>query len=247
MDGYGPATYGDGFADVYDQWYADLGDPDATAACVIELAGDGSVLELGVGTGRLAFPIAALGAHVVGVDTSTAMLEKFADRRSAQASAAPEVARADMSALCFAPASFSVVLAAYNVVFNLPAVELQERCVREVRNVLRDGGAFVVETFVPDDDGKARSGVEVREVTTSNVVLTASRLDPSDRSIRGQHIEISEAGVRLRPWFLHYLPLDELDRVVAAAGFRLESRWAGWRGEPFSGRAAAQIAVYRCV
>jgi SAM-dependent methyltransferase len=244
MDGYGPATYGDGFADVYDEWYADLGDPDATARCIADLAGRGVVLELGVGTGRLALPIAALDRRVTGVDISAAMLRRFATRWSGSTTV-PAVL-ADMSNLCFAPASFSVVLAAFNVLFNLPSAQSQEQCMREVRAVLRDNGAFVVETFVPDDDGETRSGVEVRQITTDGVVLTASRLDPSDQSIRGQHIEISEAGIRLRPWFLHFLRIDQLDRMMAAAGFRLESRWAGWHREPFSERSAAHVAVYRC-
>ena len=56
MKGFDDSTYGDAFADVYDDWYDDVSDVDATVRLVSRLAGGGTVLELGVGTGRLAIP-----------------------------------------------------------------------------------------------------------------------------------------------------------------------------------------------
>ena len=81
MDGYHDSTYGDAFADVYDDWYEGISDVDTTVATLLDLAGDGPVLELGVGTGRLALPLAIAGAPtgltVTGVDTSQAMLDRL--------------------------------------------------------------------------------------------------------------------------------------------------------------------------
>ena len=81
MDGYGPSTYGDRFADVYDDWYADVSDVDATVGRVAALAGPGGrVLELGAGSGRLAVPLAARGLDVWAVDASPAMLDRLRAR-----------------------------------------------------------------------------------------------------------------------------------------------------------------------
>ena len=80
---FGPSTYGDSFADVYDDWYADVSDIDATVAAVARLADGGAVLELGVGTGRLALPLAATGTPVVGIDASQAMLDLLAAKPDA--------------------------------------------------------------------------------------------------------------------------------------------------------------------
>ena len=78
MQGYDSSSYGDAFADVYDDWYRDISDIDATVACVTALARSGRVLELGVGTGRLALPLASGGCTVTGVDSSARMLEHLA-------------------------------------------------------------------------------------------------------------------------------------------------------------------------
>jgi SAM-dependent methyltransferase len=245
MEGYDPSTYGDGFADVYDDWYRDLGDPDATADVIGRLAGDRSVLELGVGTGRLAAAIARRGACVLGVDTSSKMLERLVRRCSAQPARIAGI-RADMRSLPLADASVGVVLAAYNTVFNVGDRGGLTDCFREARRVLRNAGAFVVETFVPVSGTSVRSGVDVRRIEIDRVVLSASRLDPRDQTISGQHIQIDETGIRLRPWFLHYAYPDELDAIAAAQGFEPEDRWGDWSGTAFDDDAHdTQIAVYR--
>ena len=102
MRGYTDSSYGDGFADVYDDWYADVTDVAATVELVAGLASESAggrdgaprVLELGVGTGRLAFPLAAAGVEVVGVDTSDEMLAVFEQRRVAASAEVAERTRA---------------------------------------------------------------------------------------------------------------------------------------------------------
>jgi hypothetical protein len=114
-----------------------------------------------------------------------------------------------------------------------------------VGNCLAPGGAFVVEAFVPRPDDESVQGVAVRDIAIDRVVMTASRLDHVDQTITGQHIEIRESGIRLRPWFLHYLHPEQIDELAAAAGLHLEQRFAGWHREPFDDDSDAHVSVYR--
>lgn len=242
MEGYTAWTYGEGFADVYDAWYADSLDTEPAVERMATLSGSRPLLELGVGTGRLAHPLSERGVKVVGIDASRSMLDRLSSRTTTRAVA---TVQADMAALPFAARSFATVLAAYNVLFNLPDLDAQRACIADVRRVLVDGGAFVVEAFALDDVHEVRSGIDVREVLLDRVVLTASKLDPEAQTIAGQHIEISEAGIRMRPWFLHYLRTDQLDDLAAEVGLTLESRWDAWDGTPFSDESARHVSVYR--
>ncbi len=243
MDGYRPATYGDAFADVYDEWYPGLNDPEAVADLLDELRDGARVLELGVGTGRLARPLAARGRAVFGVDTSAAMLSRLVDHdRSNRRVLA---ARADMGQLPFAPGAFALAFVAYNTLFNLPDLESQHRCLASVARSLSLGGALVVEAFVPRPEDESVQGVAVRDITIDRVVMTASRLDHVDQTITGQHIEIRESGIRLRPWFLHYLHPAQIDELAAAVGLEFEQRFAGWHHEPFDDTSDTHVSVYR--
>ena len=122
MDGYDPATYGDRFASVYDDWYAGITDAATCAALLADLAdlehhaGGGPVLELGVGTGRLALPLSELGVQVVGVDTSEAMLAELAAKPGGESI---ETVVGDMADPPVGDRSFAVVFVAYNTLFNL--------------------------------------------------------------------------------------------------------------------------------
>jgi hypothetical protein len=76
------------------------------------------------------------------------------------------------------------------------------------------------------------------------VVLTVSLLDPAARTVTGQHVQITQSGVRLRPWVLHYAAPDDLDALAAEAGLHLVERHAGWRGEPFAESSTAHVSTY---
>ena len=249
MEGYRPETYGDRFADVYDEWYADVSDVAATVehvAALVAARGGGAVLELGGGSGRLAVPLAAAGLDVWSVDASEAMTRRLRARPGGDRVTAVV---GDMSELGLDGAPpFAVVLCAFNTFFNLTTTEAQRRCLAAVAARLAPGGVFVVEAFVPppgDEDDAAVSAVEPRTIALDEVVLTVSRLDPSTRTVTGQHVQLSEAGVRLRPWVLHYATPRELDDLARAAGLVLVTRHAGWRGEAFTPDAAAHVSTYR--
>lgn len=248
VEGYRPATYGDGFADVYDEWYADLPDPDACARQITRLTAEaggadrpGPVLELGVGTGRIARALTRRGATVVGIDASAAML----DRLVADPDPAVLAVRGDMADLPLASGSIPVVLAAFNTLFNLTTEAAQLRCLGEVARVLRPGGAFTVEAIVAPDAPERIEDVSIKHLGIDQVILTASVLDPGAQTITGQHVQFTESGTRLRPWLLRFLTLDQLDAATAAVGLVLASRWSDWDGTPFDDTARSHVSTYR--
>jgi SAM-dependent methyltransferase len=249
MDGYGPSTYGDRFAEVYDDWYGDVCDAEATVERVAALAitsGDRRVLELGGGSGRLALPLAAAGIPTWTVDASLAMLRRLRGKPGGEA---VHIVVGDMAALPLSPrARFGVVLCAFNTLFNLTTVEAQRRCLADsAARLVPGGGRLVIESFVAPahEEGDAGVGaVEPRHIGLDEVVLTISRLDPINHTITGQHVQITEAGIRMRPWMLRYVSLAELDAIAAEAGLRLVDRHGGWRAEPFTADSAMHVSTY---
>lgn len=250
MDGYRANTYGDRFADVYDDWYADVSDAEATAervAALVVAAGGGDVLELGGGSGRVAVPLAARGLATWTVDASLAMVRRLQSKPGGDR---VRVVVGDMAALPLGvPAArrFAVVLCAFNTLFNLTSLDAQRRCLAEAARLIVAGGRVVVEGFVPPpgDAGDAVvRAVEPRHIGLDEVVLTVSCLDPAAHVVTGQHVQITEAGIRLRPWMLRYLAPEELDSLAADAGLALAERHAGWRGEPFTSASPSHVSTY---
>jgi SAM-dependent methyltransferase len=234
--------YGRSFADVYDEWYRDVSDVAATVERVRRLCDGGPVLELGVGTGRIALPLVDAGLDVAGIDASPDMLDALRAKPDAHRVRA---VLGDMAELPLRPA-FSLVLVAFNTLFNLASHERIEACFREVARVLERDGAFVVETFVPPAPGEADDdGVSVREIREDSVVLTAATRTHHDHVITGSHIEIGPHGVRLRPWRLCYATPAELDQFATAAGLVVASRHGGWHGEPYDHESTTHVTVYR--
>jgi SAM-dependent methyltransferase len=249
VEGYDASTYGDRFADVYDDWYADLTDGDACVdrvAALVAESGAGPVLELGVGSGRLAVPLARRGIEVHGVDASTAMLDRL---RARDGGDAVTVHLGDMADLDLqGTPGFSVVLAAFNTLFNVASEDGQRRCLARAAAHLSRGGRLVVEAFVPDDTGEGQGAVravEPRSISIDEVVLTVSRVDRGAQTVTGQHVQLTERGIRLRPWHLRWATPAQLDEMAVAAGLALEWRAGGWSGEPFDDRSTTQVACYR--
>ena len=251
MQGYDAATYGEAFADVYDDWYADLGDVDECVERLSELAGTGAVLELGVGTGRLAIPLAAALSEpsastvgtprVHGLDSSAAMLQRMAAKPGGDQVAGHLGDMVD--GLPTGP--FSLAFAAYNTFFNLLDEQRQAACMAAVAARLAPGGRFVVEAFVPTDDATPRSEVAVRTLAVDRVVLAVSRTDPAAQRSEGQYVEFTEGGgVRLRPWSVRWSTPAQLDAMAAAAGLVLHSRHEDWATTPFVADSARHVSVY---
>jgi SAM-dependent methyltransferase len=246
VEGYGPSSYGDRFADVYDDWYRGLSDVDVAVAALLDLAGRGPVLELGVGTGRLAIPLAGAGAArnitVSGIDSSAAMLGVMRAKPGAEL---VDVHLGDMvDAMPEGP--FALIFVAYNTLFNLADAARQAACFAAAAERLAPGGRFVVEAFVPDDPPREGSAVSVRSMTADRVVLSVSIHRPAEQLAEGQFIELTEAGtVRLRPWSIRYAPPDELDAMAAAAGLQLENRWLGFGDRDFRDGDERHVSAWR--
>jgi len=249
MEGYGPETYGDAIADIYDLWYGARPD---TAAAVERLASLAArspglpVLELGIGTGRLALPLVARDLDVWGIDASSAMVELL---RAKPNGARPAVAVGDMADLDLSAlpggeaARFGLVFVAVNTFFNLTTREAQQRCLQRVRAVLAEDGCFVLEAFVPAVD-RPTNLVETRTVAVDHVVLTATRHDPDTQTVECQFIDIRESGIRLRPLTIRYCPPAELDAMAEAAGLHLVERWSDWTGTAFTEGDGTHVSVY---
>jgi len=247
MRGFLSDSYGDAFADVYDDWYADVTDLDTTVSFIADLAGaSGTVLELGVGTGRLAVPIAARVGGVTGIDTSRKMLEELA---RTDPTGTVMVVHGDMID-DLPTGQYDIVLAAYNTVFNLTTVARQQACFDCVAERLAPGGAFIVEAFVPEgtrDPASASRGsqVTVRSMSVDSVVLSASTHDTAAQLAEGQFIEITEAGgVRLRPWSIRWADPAELDGMATKSGLHRAQRWADYDRTSFDASSARHVTVY---
>jgi SAM-dependent methyltransferase len=244
VHGYDDRSYGRGFADVYDDWYADVSDVAATVADLRRLAGDGPVLELGVGTGRLSVPLATSDPtlRVVGIDSSPDMLARLDERRPPPNLTVVEGDMAD--GLPAGP--FTLVFVAYNTLFNLPSADRQRRCFSAVAERLGPGGRFVVEAFVPDEPPPDGDLVEVRSLTADRVVLSVSRHVAPEQRAEGQFVELTESGgVRLRPWSIRYAAPAELDDMAAAAGLVLEERHEAFGGIAWRADSPRHVSVYR--
>jgi SAM-dependent methyltransferase len=227
-----PAAYGEAIADV--------SDVEGTVAAVAELAAGGPVLELGIGTGRLAVPLAAAGVEVHGVDASPAMVERL---RAKPGGASIPVTVGDFAVvLPRVDGGFAVAFAAYNTFLNLTSAGAQARCLALLADALRPGGHLLLETVVPADD-PAGSGVSVRTVEADRVVLSAFVREGA--LVRGSLVSFGAGGVRLHPWTIALTSPSELDERADRAGFELVARYEGWRQEHYDESSSRCVTYYR--
>lgn len=240
MDGYDSATYGDRFAEVYDDWYGAITDTAASVDTLAELADGRPVLELGVGTGRLAVPLAERGLQVTGVDTSRAMLDRLA-AKGGQVTAVV----GDMTDPPLGDERFGLVVIAYNTLFNLVDPTDQARCLSNAAGRLHAQGILVIEAFVPQPEARPIDTVEPREVAADKVVLSVSRSRPESQEVLGQYIDITEGGIALRPWHIRWSTPAQIDQMASEAGLDLSDRWADWARTPFDDTSVSHISMYR--
>lgn len=244
MKGYGPSTFGERMAGVYDRWYGTRRADTTTAQCVEVLAGlaaGGRVLELAIGTGRIALPLARRGLPVHGIEASPAMLEKLREKPGGDAIPVTLGDLADVGV----EGRFDLVFLVFNTLFNLPSQESQVRCFRNVARHLSTRGAFVVEAFVPRPadftDGQALRTVDL---TAESTTLEAALHDPVGQTVQYQYIVIDVEGVRLYPVPMRYAWPAELDLMARLAGLELRERWGGWDRSPFTAASRGHVSVY---
>ena len=236
-----PAFYGDRWAAVYDEHHAHA-DPAPAVEFLVGLAGDGRVLELAIGTGRVALPLAARGIAVEGIDASAAMVEQL------RAKPGGELIPVTIGDMAQVPADgrFRLVYLAFNTLFGLLSQERQAECFASVTRALEPGGMFVIECFVPD---LARfyhdQRVQARSVTEDSAIIEVSVHDRVRQRVTTQMITLGSQGIRLRPVAIRYSWPAELDLIAGQAGLRLAQRYAGWDQRPFTSASDNHVSVYQ--
>ncbi|MEU7951916.1 class I SAM-dependent methyltransferase [Micromonospora chalcea] len=235
-----PGLFGRLWADTYDG----PGNPDPAPAVdfLAPLAEGGPVLELAVGTGRVALPLAARGLTVEGVEASPEMV---AHLRAKPGGADLPVTIGDMADVPVA-GPYRLVFLVFNTLFNLVSEERQAACFRNVARVLAPGGAFVIETFVPDPaDFDRDEQVQVREVTEDSATIRVHRYDRAAQTFVRQTVTFDASGVHLKPFAMRYAWPEQVDELAERAGLRLTERYADWDRSPFGADSRSHISVYR--
>ncbi|WP_431878770.1 class I SAM-dependent methyltransferase [Micromonospora marina] len=235
-----PGLFGRLWAATYDG----PGNPDPAPAVdfLAPLTEGGPVLELAVGTGRVALPLAARGLAVEGVEASPEMVAQL---RAKPGGADMPVTVGDMADVPVA-GPYRLVFLVFNTLFNLVSEERQAACFRNVARVLAPGGAFVIETFVPDPaDFDRDEQVQVREVTEDSATIRMHRYDRAAQTFVRQTVTFDADGVHLKPFAMRYAWPEQIDELAERAGLRLTERYADWDRTPFDEDSRSHISVYR--
>jgi SAM-dependent methyltransferase len=227
------ATYDDD-SDVYEP-----GAIDATVSFLAELAGGGRALELGIGTGRIALPLAARGVPVHGIDLSQAMVARLR--------AKPGGDQIDVTIGDFATArvagTFALAYLVFNTIMNLTTQDAQVACFRNVAAHLEPGGCFVIEVRVPALR-VLPPGQNVLPWRVSSTEWVFYTFDFATQAMRGHYAEFADGrGERSTIPFRYVWPA-ELDLMAQLAGLRLRERWDGWTREPFTSDSCQHVSVW---
>jgi SAM-dependent methyltransferase len=234
--------FGARVAERYDETSADMFDPakvDPVVEFLAELASDGSALELGIGTGRIALPLAQRGIRVHGIDLSEAMV--------AQLRAKPGADRIDVTIGDFATATvegrFSVAYLVFNTIMNLTSQEEQVACFQNVAAHLQPGGCFVIEVGIPDLQ-RLPPGETVRAFTVTSARLGFDEYDLAAQGLISHHYWIEDGNLEVFSAPFRYVWPAELDLMARLAGMSLRERWSGWNREPFTSDSRQHVSVW---
>ncbi len=243
MKGYTASTYGDRIADVYDEIYRPI-DVSECVDLLEQSAAGGRALELGIGTGTFALPLAERDVEVHGIDSSSAMVDRLRAKQGAERITVTIGDFADVDV----KGDFSLVFVVSNTFFMLTSQEEQARCFENVASRLGESGVFLIHAFVPDvsmfDRGR-RLSASLPDV--ASVRLDVSVHDPVNQAVDFRHLHVTEEGIRIYPGRLRYAWPSELDLMARLAGLSLRDRWADWRGSPFMAESRSHVPVYERV
>ncbi len=229
-------------AAVYDRFFSDMQGWDNASTLIHSLSRGGPVLELGIGTGRVALPLKKLGTRVDGIDGSKHMIEVLRAKPEGDQIA---VTIGDMTCSDAPLSKYSLVYVVFNTFFDLPSESAQISCISNAASKLVEGGRFLVHCFVPDltryVDGKHTS---TRTKANGDTLREQSSLNASTQTIDGVH-EVTLNGVSTSyPVRLRYCWPAELDSMASLAGLKLERRWADWDGDDFTSNSHMHVSVY---
>ncbi len=217
-------------------------DPAAVAATVdflAKLAGDGRALEFGIGTGRIALPLAERGVPVHGIDLSKAMVARLRTKPGADSVG---VTIGDFSTRRV-EGSFAFVYLVLNTIMNLTTQEAQVAGFRNAAAHLEPGGCFVVEVGVPDLR-RLPPGDTFRVSGASENYWGIDEYDIVTQSLWSHDLRIVDGRVERFSAPFRYVWPSELDLMAELAGMQLRERWGGWNSEPFTSESGAHVSVW---
>jgi len=237
-DGY----FGERIAARYDERYADQFDAavvDPTVDFLADLAGGGRALELGIGTGRIALPLAGRGIPVHGIELSRAM--------AARLRAKPGGEGIDLTIGDFATAraegAFTLAYLLRNTIMNLTTQAAQVACFRNVAAHLEPGGCFVIEVTIPDLR-RLPPGETFHVFNASENHWGIDEYEVATQGLTSHHFETVDGTVERLSIPCRYAWPSELDLMAQLAGMRLRSRWGGWKREPFTSESTKHVSVW---
>ena len=208
-----------------------------------ELAEGGRVLELAIGTGRVAVPLAERGVDVTGIELSEPMVARLREKSD---EATIPVVMGDM-ATARAPGEYRLVYLVFNTISNLLTQAEQVECFRNAARHLQPGGRFVIELWVPELR-RLPPGVPATVGVREDGYILLDTYDVLHQHVVSHHFTFDESGghdARLSRSPHRYIWPAELDLMAQLAGFALESRWADWEGSEFTADSPSHVSVYR--
>ncbi|MFU8873067.1 class I SAM-dependent DNA methyltransferase [Micromonospora sp. SL4-19] len=237
-DGY----FGKAVAATYDDSHSAMFAPEVVARTVdvlAELAGTGRALELGIGTGRVALPLAARGVPVHGIDLSGAMADRM---RAKPGSDAIGVTIGDF-ATARVDGSFSLAYLVFNTIMNLTTQEAQVACFRNVAEHLAPGGRFVIEVLVPELR-RLPPGQNVVPYRVGPSGWAFDIYDVATQATSSNYVKVVDGRAEYRSIPFRYVWPAELDLMAQLAGLRLSDRWDGWDRAPFTSESRQHVSVW---
>ena len=240
---YRPETYGDRIADVYDEFYRDALLTDDPVDFLADLAGEGPALELGIGTGRVALPLADIGVTVHGIDASQRMVDQM---RAKPGGRKVSVSIGDMADVDAPGDNYSLVYVVFNTFYAMLTQDDQVKCFAAVADRLVSGGRFVLRGFVPDlERYSRRQSTTVEKIDVNEVRTGFAQLDPVTQTIKSQTVVVKNGQTVSYPVYLRYCWPGELNLMARLAGLVLEDRWSDWSKTEFTSDSEMLISVYR--
>jgi SAM-dependent methyltransferase len=226
----------------YDESSADMFDPAVVEPAVDfleELAGGGAALELGIGTGRIALPLAGRGVPVHGIDLSEAMVAKLREKPGAEEIG---VTIGDF-ATTRVEGTFSLAYLVFNTIGNLTSQDAQVACFENVAAHLEPGGCFVIELGVPELR-KLLPGERFVVFDFSESHVGIDEYDVAGQRLVSHHFSLVDGAWRKGSLPFRYVWPAELDLMARVAGMALRERWSGWKREPFTSESAKHVSVW---
>ncbi len=226
----------------YDESAADMFDPAVVEPVVdllAELAGSGCALELGIGTGRIALPLARRGVRVHGIELSKAMAARL---RAKQGGEDIDVTIGDF-ATTRVDGKFSLAYLVFNTILNLTTQAAQVACFQNVAAHLEPGGCFVIEVGVPGLQ-RLPPGETIRAFHVSETRWGFDEYDVARQGLTSHHFELVDGRLERLSIPFRYAWPSELDLMAELAGMTLRERWSGWKREPFTSESTKHISVW---